>query len=224
MTSRIGQTLTLALLGVLTLAAGGCHRPSLGFLGFDASIDKHVFRSNIYHPVTITLYNNVTREKIWKIDVPTYHDLVIDFQNTTGDVPLIYADEMTPATSMKWKLIPWDESPVRKGEILLPGTPVHYEYSHREGPEMPPTDPEAYYDQMITVYIDYSEVATVTLDDSIDTDYGIEPAAEQEMDADAEAESEAAGEAADAVEEAAEEIEEDAAEADPALTPDEPGE
>ncbi len=129
------RALMILLALTLTLANFGCQ-----------SNDKHVFRSTIHRPTTITLLDVYQNESVWEMDIPVNYNLVLDFENNVDQATV--SDMGTAPSWVDWQLYRADDQPAdtgrsRKGVLVnsdrvdLTGTRVRVIVNYRPAPEMP---------------------------------------------------------------------------------------
>ena len=106
------------------------------------SKDKHVFRSTVFRPTTVSIRDLISKEVIWSNDIPVYHKLVVDFDRESDNLPFRIGSG--PAQTMKWELIDQlTKSTVDEGLVDLSGLPIMIEPTYRPGPEVPPNQRQA---------------------------------------------------------------------------------
>ena len=102
------------------------------------SRDKHVFRSTVFRPTTVSIRDLVSKEIVWSNDIPVYHKLVVNLNRKDDYAPFRIGS--LPAKVMKWKLVnQLTKSTVDKGSVRLPDVPIIIEPTIRQGPEVPPS-------------------------------------------------------------------------------------
>lgn len=99
------------------------------------SMDRHVYRSTVDLPTTISIEDPYNNQSLWQMDIPVGLDLTIDFDRE-GELEVASVSGL-PATSMQWKLIDQRNKGIDHGAIALPGTPVVIRVTYRPAPEYP---------------------------------------------------------------------------------------
>ncbi len=118
---------------IIVLVAGlnltGCMMGPYG-----QSIDKHDFYSTVQMPVTLELWDRMTNEIIWQLDVPVNKKAVVQLEHATTTTM-----SQTPATnptSIKWSIYEPGSLSIRlKNQMELDGNPVLLKYVIRDTPE-----------------------------------------------------------------------------------------
>lgn len=126
---RAGRTLAAALL--LASAAPGCNSEG----GALVSLDRQVWVSRAWTPVTASVIDTRTGEAIWSVDVPVGQKLVFDFRGP-GSNPArdpIYPD------IMDWNVMPEQNqtTPLSRALPVPPRDARRVEMTLRNTPELP---------------------------------------------------------------------------------------
>ena len=88
--SRRAHTLALAAVGALAIA--GCHTPKGGWMPFSGG--SHTYASYETRPVTVSIVDVRTMERIFTMNVPPGKQLTLDFKLGEGDDPVYNPDLM----------------------------------------------------------------------------------------------------------------------------------
>jgi hypothetical protein len=106
-------------------------------LGACASVDKHVIDSTPHQPATVELMDTTNDTVFWKMDIPVWCRLKVDFDRSP-EYELLKVNETFPRTKMTWTIHQKDDNTViKKGVENLCGLPFLMRISYRDPPEMP---------------------------------------------------------------------------------------
>lgn len=99
--------------------------------GAGASLDRHVYVSTEFRPVTLTVFDANTRQPQWSYDVPVGKKLVLEFYDDA------YPDEAYTTTKMKWDV--WDQDQIfgAPGQEFKVTKARYLDYRLRPTPEAP---------------------------------------------------------------------------------------
>ncbi len=113
----------------------------VSLLGACASEDKHTFDSTPHLPTTIALMDTTNDTVFWKMDIPVWCRLKLDFDRKP-EHEVFSTNPTFPATRLKWSIHYKDNNKVvKKGYEQLCGLPFVIKVIYREAPEYPEAVP-----------------------------------------------------------------------------------